>query len=33
VRYIDLRNGFAHTRVINKLGPSWSDAPKTPIWK
>lgn len=33
VRCMDLHSGLAQTRVINKLGESWSDAPKTSIWK
>ncbi len=33
VRYTDLRNGFAQTRIINKFGESFSVDTKEPIWK
>lgn len=33
VRYIDLRNGFPQTVIINKHGQRTSTAPKAPIWK
>lgn len=33
VRYIDQRNGFAQTSVINKHGGSWSEATNAPIWR
>jgi IMP cyclohydrolase len=33
VRYIDLRNGFPETVIINKHGQRTRTAPKTSIWK
>lgn len=33
VRYVDLRNGFPETVIINKHGERSHTAPKTPIWK
>ena len=33
VRYVDLRNGFPETVIINKHGGRTHTAPKTPIWK
>ena len=33
VRYVDLRNGFAETVILNKLGQGYESAPKAPIWK
>ena len=32
VRYVDLRNGFPETVIINKHGGRTHTAPKTPIW-
>ena len=32
VRYVDLRNGFPETVIINKHGGRTRTAPKTPIW-
>ena len=33
VRYVDLRNGFPETVIINKHGGRTRTAPKVPIWK
>jgi hypothetical protein len=33
VRYIDLRNGFPETVIINKHGGTTHAEPKTPIWR
>ena len=33
VRYVDLRNGFPETVILNKHGQRTRTAPKAPIWK
>ena len=33
VRYVDLRNGFPETVILNKHGGRTRTAPKVPIWK